>query len=320
MEPSDHDAPPAARATLSHRLEYFSWRAMSAVLRCLSRSAAIRLADALGWFAFAILRLRRREVEENLRIAFGTRKSPGELRQVAIRTYQNSLLTFFEFVQPRLLGSIEDGCFLPIEGYEHYASVKGRPAISLLSHFGNWEAVSLYAVREGVRFIAFVKLLHNPLIDREVTAIRHAMGVDILPVTASLKRAVDAVREGKWLAMLGDQDARRRGIFVNFLGRPASTFEGAALFSWKLNLPILPMFCAREEGPLRKLRLYVLPPILPEPGAERDAEVRRLTEAHVRALEGMIERFPDNYFWFHRRWKTKPRRSRRPTMTPPAST
>lgn len=309
MELPDRESTRPARVRLVHRLEYGVWRLITLLLGSLSRRWAIRLADALGWLAYAVLRLRRREVEKNLEIAFGSRKTPQELRQIALRTYQNNLLTFFEFVQPHLLGPLRGGNFEPIEGYEHYAACKGAPAISLLAHFGNWEAVSQYALHEGVRFVAFVKLLHNPLIDREVTAIRRSMGVDILPVTASIKRAVDAVREGKWLAVLGDQDARRRGIFVDFFGRPASTYEGAALFSWKLNMPILPMFCVREDGPLRKLRLHVMAPILPDPNAERDAEVRRLTEAHVRALEQMIERFPDNYFWFHRRWKTKPRRA-----------
>ncbi|MCX7717292.1 MAG: lysophospholipid acyltransferase family protein [Candidatus Sumerlaeaceae bacterium] len=309
MELPDRESTRPARVRLVHRLEYGVWRLITLLLGSLSRRWAIRLADALGWLAYAVLRLRRREVEKNLEIAFGSRKTPQELRQIALRTYQNNLLTFFEFVQPHLLGPLRGGNFEPIVGYEHYTACKGAPAISLLAHFGNWEAVSQYALHEGVRFVAFVKLLHNPLIDREVTAIRRSMGVDILPVTASIKRAVDAVRQGKWLAVLGDQDARRRGIFVDFFGRPASTYEGAALFSWKLNLPILPMFCVREDGPLRKLRLHVMAPILPDPNAERDAEVRRLTEAHVRALEQMIERFPDNYFWFHRRWKTKPRRA-----------
>ena len=125
-----------------------------------------------------------------------------------------------------------------------------------------------------------------------------------------MKTAVSAARRGKWLTIVADQDARRHGIFVDFFGKPASTAEGPALFSWKLNLPIAPLFSVRLPGPRRELKAIGLPLIHPDPSAPREEEIRRLTEAHVRALEDTIRRYPDSYFWLHRRWKTRPKRGR----------
>ena len=157
--------------------------------------------------------------------------------------------------------------------------------MAILAHIGNFEAIAVYAQREKVAFKAIVKLLHNPLINREVLALRRAAGMDVIPASANMKAAVDAIKHGEWVGVLGDQNSRRAGVYVEFFGKPASTFAGAALFAHRMDVPILPIFTVREPGPLRKPHIVVCPVITPNPTAPKDDEVLRLTRAHVAALE-----------------------------------
>src|SRR5690606_14670685 len=102
-------------------------------------------------------------------------------------------------------------------------------------------------------------------------------GLEVLQVKASMKAVIDAARAGKWVAILGDQDARRRGIFVNFFGRPASTAPGIAHFSHLMNLPVLPAFCVRINDSQRHLKVIYAPPIYPDKAADRDVDIHRIT-------------------------------------------
>jgi KDO2-lipid IV(A) lauroyltransferase len=106
------------------------------------------------------------------------------------------------------------------------------------------------------------------------------------------------------VALLADQDARRSGIFVNFFGTPASTFQGPAQFAYRAGCPIVCCYIVRRKDETHTAVFF--PPIYPRADGERDAEIRRLTEEHTKILEGYVSRYPDHYFWAHKRWRTKP--------------
>ena len=303
---------------LQHYAEYAGWLFCAGLLKLLPRRATVLLARACAFAAYRVFRLRRDTMEENLRIAFGDSKSPKELDRIAIGSMENALLTFFEFVQPEpFFGSVVD-LFVELEGMEQTEQMRDGGGIVVTAHIGNWEAGgSCGTSRHGFPMAAVMKPIHNPLVNGAIVRQRHKAGMELISTGANMKAAVSAAQRGKWLTIVGDQDARRHGIFVNFFGKPASTAEGPGLFAWKLNLPIAPLFAVRLPGPRRELKAIGLPLIHPDPSAPRDDEIRRLTEAHVRALEDTIRRYPDSYFWLHRRWKTKPKRGRDAVPAPP---
>lgn len=289
-----------------HRMEYLGWKLAVFLVGFLSRQAAIRLADFVGWFMWRILGVRKSTVQQNLQIAFGGRRTPEEIDRIALHSMQGTILTFIEFVRPKLIGEFGGKVIGEIENREYGAPLVDKPTICVLAHIGNWEAIAWYASFAKIKFKVFVKFMHNPLINEEVLKLREKLGVAVVPATEVGKAAVDALRDGQWLSILSDQDASARGIFVDFFGRPASTFKGAGMYSWKFNIPIMPAFMIRLRDKQRSLKLVILPPIYPNPTAEKEEEITRLTQLHVKALESVIERYPDSYFWIHKRWKTQP--------------
>ena len=106
--------------------------------------------------------------------------------------------------------------------------------------------------------------------------------------------------------MVGDQDAGPRGLFVDFFGRPASTFKSIALLSLNYQAPIFVFGAARVGEPMR-YRVYLEDLILPEDYASHPDAPRAITERYTRALERLVRRHPEQYFWLHRRWKHQPK-------------
>ena len=260
-----------------------------------------------------VIPIRRALVLENLRRAFPDR-SAAWYRRTAIESLVHFTRMGLEFWPladrergERMVAEMVDG----IEGEEHYEAVGGSDGgfLFVSGHLGHWELMmSYYAAFRGQKAAVLAKPMHNPLVEAMVARVRSTRGYEVIHTRSDMRRMLGALREGKALCFLVDQDARRQGIFVDFFGEPAATFTGPAVFAQRRNLPILVGSCTRATSDGR-YRIRFFPPIRPRPDADRDEEVRRLTQAYTERLEEAISMAPDQYFWFHRRWKTKPRPS-----------
>jgi len=298
------------KTTVLHRLEYIGWLAVTGALKLVPRSGMIVLADAIGWAFYRIFGVRRDVIDGQLQLALGEEFTAEDRRRIAVRSWQNVVLTFFEFLQPNPIGSVGWDRFREQEGYEDYCRPllqTGKPALVITAHIGNWEALGALGEREGVQLAAVAKPMHNQLVNESILRGRAARGLEVLQIKASMKAIVDAARAGKWVAIVGDQDARRRGIFVEFFGRTASTAPGVAHFARLLDMPILPAYCVRLRDGGRHLKVIFCEPIYPDLSADPATDIHRMTQLHTRALEQVIRRHPTDYFWLHKRWKTKPK-------------
>jgi Kdo2-lipid IVA lauroyltransferase/acyltransferase len=181
----------------------------------------------------------------------------------------------------------------------------GRPLLFLTGHFGNWEILSYAFGLAGCRGGIVARRIENPYLDRLFETFRSKTGLTLLDKNRDYPQILNIIARGGGLGMVGDQDAGPRGLFVNFFGRPASTFKSIALLSLEYGAPILVLGAARVGHPMR-YRIYLEDVILPEDLAHRPDAIREITRRHVQALERMVRRHPEQYFWLHRRWKSQP--------------
>ena len=112
-----------------------------------------------------------------------------------------------------------------------------------------------------------------------------------------LEKMYDVLTQNGILGLVSDQDAKQRGVFVNFFGVPASTPKGAALFHLKSQAPIMLGACVQTG--FQRYRIELVPVIA------SNQNVKDITQAYTTLLEKFIRQSPEQYFWFHRRWKTK---------------
>jgi KDO2-lipid IV(A) lauroyltransferase len=158
----------------------------------------------------------------------------------------------------------------------------------------------------GIASSAIARDLDNAHLDRFLRKFRQKTGQTILSKTGDFDR-ITAVLAGRGIiATLGDQDAGPKGMFVDFFRRPASTHKAVALLAMQHDAPMIVLGVPRIGTPMR-FAIDVEEVIDPRDYAGRRPDaVRALTERFTRAIERLVRRHPEQYFWLHRRWKHQP--------------
>jgi len=294
----------SAAKRLRWSVEYAALGVVRGAARLLPRPWLSAAGRGLGRFAGQVLGLRRAVVLENLGHAF-PELDDRQLRELAGRVYAQLGMSLVEFLRLGDLSpaDLRECVRIEDEGRLDALRAAGRGALLTTGHFGNWEYLGAALAANGYPVSFLVKDQSNARVDRAQNEIRRRAGMGVIRQSA-LGQIVKAVRGGEFVGILPDQNAGGDGVFVDFMGRPASAARGLAWLAWRLDCPIVPVaIIRRPEGDHRAV---FRDPIEPDPGAEEEAEVRRLTEAHTRALEAFVRAHPDHYFWVHRRWKTRP--------------
>lgn len=233
-------------------------------------------------------------------------KSPKECRRLALLSVRNAAKTMLEVLNSFRWTEEELQKSVTVEGIEHLdaALAKGKGVLLLTAHYGNWELMGARLAQKGYPLAAIAKKLHDPLIELLGMATRSRNGLQVIPMSSPLK-ALRALKQNMVLAILMDQNAGRRGIFVPFLWREASTFTGPALFAIKSGAVVLPAFVERDANDHHIGR--ILPPLEVVRTGDLQRDIYENTVAFTKAIEDQIRRHPEEWFWVHRRWKTDPR-------------
>jgi len=296
-------------------LEYGVVRTLEAGLALLPGPAARLVGRGVGDVAGRLLEARRDHVEASIRAAFPAR-SDEWVERVATGAYRHFGREIVELLRgghpdPRDLAE-ESPAAAPAGEWMEAALSRHGGAIWVTGHVGNWELAGATVAALGFRVAAVVKTQSNPRVDRHLTEMRRALGVEPVPMERAPRRLPRLLRDGWIVALVADQDAGSRGVFVPFLGRPASTFVGPARFSLRCGVPLAFGTLVRDPEAARGYR-GIFDPIDRgdvdagrKGSAVRTAAERALTRRWVGRLEAAVRRFPEQYFWFHRRWKTRP--------------
>ena len=200
------------------------------------------------------------------------------------------------------------------EGADDYDVVEealslGRGLIFVTGHLGNWELAGAYVAARGVPLDAIARRMKNPLFDRYLTETRSRIGMHVVHDADAVRRTPRSLREGRGVAFLADQGVLGlASTFVPFFGRPAKTPRGPAVFALRLDVPVV--FGVAVRQPSGKYRL-VFEPVAVEDTGDRDRDVDAIVARYTATLERWVRRYPEQYFWHHRRWR------RQPPDTPP---
>jgi KDO2-lipid IV(A) lauroyltransferase len=197
---------------------------------------------------------------------------------------------------------------MTMDGGEHLHGVMaehGR-ALMLTAHLGNWEYLSAAHRIAGYPLAVVVRPLDAPVLQALADTMRRKTGVEIIDKRGALRPVLEALRRGRMIGILLDQNtSRREGVFVPFFGRAASTSRSMALLALRTRTPIVPIFI-RREGPGRH-RVVIEPPV-PVPASTNDMEeaVVELTARCTAVIERAVRQTPEQWLWVHDRWRTRP--------------
>ncbi len=294
-----------------HYAEYFATRIIIALLQMLPLSWCERLGNKVGWLMADVFKFRYATIHDNLSHVF-PEKTKDERQQLNRAMWSHLFLMVCEIAQaPRKIHCTNWRDYVDIRDKRHVTGYQldWRPRVMVGGHLGNFEQAVYLTGVVGVPTYAIARPLDNPLLDKWIQSFRESRGQFILPTSGSateIQRVLDA---GGLISLLGDQHAGNKGCWVDFMGRPASCHKAVALFTLTQQAPMLVSYCVRKGGPLRTEVgcIGIADPHDLDP-ALRD--VRSLTQWYNDRLEEVIRRYPEQYWWMHRRWKEKPRRGK----------
>ncbi len=255
--------------------------------------------EALLWHSQA----RRKVVDRNLELAF-PEWSVAERNQLARQNYQWFVRFSLDVLQ---MGAWQGRAnewvdFTNLDVLDA-ALEEQRGVLMVGGHFGNWEYLCPALSERGYATTMYVGRQTNPLSDRLQNEERLRSGIQTIgkgrTATSDL---MAALRHNRAVGMLVDQDERSSGVFVDFFGHPASSSRGAAAFHLLQKSPVVLFTCAyvgsRVEITFERIAFSA--------SGVTDQDVPVLTARIQQALERRIRQHPEQYFWMHRRWRTRP--------------
>ena len=287
---------------IRHRIEYWITYLVGAFARIIPYRLALALGSFLGWLAFDVLRMRRKVTLINLGNSLG--KGKDGLAKIGRRAYQNIGKSMVEYSLFPSLDKEKILRMVEFEGTENFdeALRKRKGAVLVTGHFGSWELMGAATRQKGYPVDFLVGEQHNLLVDNLMNDYRISVGIGIIKMGAAAKGIIRALKNNRFVAMLSDQDAGSDGTVVEFFNRPASTPKGPAAFALKMDAPVIMAFIIRENQ--KKQRIIIEKPIFVEKTSDKENDIQRLTQAYTRVLEEYIRKYPDHWFWPHRRWKS----------------
>jgi KDO2-lipid IV(A) lauroyltransferase len=290
------------RPTLLHRVEYALFVMARGFARALPRRAADWLGGALGRLAY-IAGIRRQLTEEQLRLAFPEQDGKW-VRRTARESYAHLGRETLAMLRMESMSSTEIASLTrDVEGVQAFVNAgRAGGVVVVTGHFGNWEVAATAVVTRGLELDVVIQKQGNPLFDRALVRQRERHGMRVIYKSKAPREALAALREGRVVAFVSDQDARRNGAFVPFFGRRASTPRGPGVMAVRTGSPIFLGYAMRgKDG------AYVagVEEIAVSRDGDVDTVVERLTAAYTARLEALIRQAPEQYFWQHRRWKTR---------------
>jgi KDO2-lipid IV(A) lauroyltransferase len=176
----------------------------------------------------------------------------------------------------------------------------GRGVIIATAHLGNWEAATTLPVF-GYPLSAVVKKQHNPYFDRYTNALRTRYGMQTINLKRGVKDIITHLKNNQIVALLCDQNAGKSGIILDFLGYPASHWKGPVKISLRYHIPIVPAFAVRSTN--SKIQICFEPMIFYPELVDNEEGYIFLWKQLNQVIESYINRYPEQWFWVHNRWK-----------------
>jgi KDO2-lipid IV(A) lauroyltransferase len=292
---------------MRQRLEFFLVFVLIRGLGVLPRRWARAAGAGLGALAFLFTGRLRRTGERNLEIAYP--ESTAAWRKGIVRQlYRNLGLHLAEFCRMSRYTPERTREFIRYAGLEHYLAARdrGRGVLVITGHLGLWELSSFYHSLMGYPMSMVIRRLDNPLVDRLVNSIRCLHGNTVLHKDDFARGLLGAMRRGDTVGILMDTNMTPpQGVFVDFFGTPACTASGLARVAMRTDAAILPGFLTWREEEQKYVLEFGEPIDLVRTGDD-EQDIVTNTQICTNAIEAWVRRFPEQWLWVHRRWKTRP--------------
>ena len=280
----------------SHKITYYLLVLSKALLSSLSKRSRSRLAFQIASLLYHNLQLRRSLASKNIKKAFPS-WSDLKVNLTLRRTYLFFAQNFIDFIS---VPSSWNGIIINVKGggILKEAMAQGKGVILISGHFGCWEILGKWVGEQVPLFTGVAQRQKNKGANKFFQQQREIPGTGHIFRKEPIEKMYDILNKKGILGLVSDQDAKQKGVFVDFFGHPASTPKGAALFHIRTSAPMLVGVCIKKAFMNYEIKFLKVD--------TSSQNIKNITQQYTSILEKCIRSNPEQYFWFHRRWKTRP--------------
>ena len=280
----------------SHIITFYILQILKKGFSSISAKKRFYIASRIGELFYNYLGTRKEQARVNIKKAFPNLNTD-EIEKILKNTYLNFCHNFIEFTSlPVSYKNIN----LEVKGLKKLQSLldQKKGIVFITGHFGSWEMLGQWVAENAPLFVGVAQKQKNKgahkffINQREIAGIKHIFR------GRSVNLMYDVLSKNGILGLVSDQDAKKKGVFVDFFGIPASTPKGAALFHINTGAPLLLGVCFKENFQKYHIHFKTI--------NTNDKNIKCITQEYTDYLESYVKKYPDQYFWFHRRWRTKP--------------
>ena len=294
------------RSFLADYILYTVVRFLAVLFRLLPLRFSLWIGRRFGDVLYYLFGNRRLIAYANLKAAFGGRYTPAQLKGIIKSECHNLSQSFIEVLKFPVFGNEYVDKYIKVEGEDKIKAAlkRGRGVILLTGHFGNWELSSLVGALRGYKMNVLARWQKFDMLNGYLNKMRSFRGANVVSKGDSREMIMRALNRNEIAGILSDQDGGKRGEYVKFFGRLASTPKGVAHFSLKTGAPILPVFIIRQKGPYH--RLVIEEDISITASDDINVDIHEILQRFAKVLQMYVERYPGQWLWIHKRWKTTP--------------
>lgn len=291
--------------------QYLGARTAVAALTCFDVDWNLRTGGLIGSFAHRMDGRRAERSKANIRQSF-PEWSEERVEATAEASMQHLIRFVIETLHtPRLIHEDTWPARLEVDklGEAVAALNSDRPVILVTGHMGNFELLGYALATMGYPVDALARPLDNPLVYDWLLGIRERKGMRVITKWDATDQMVDVLKGGGALAFIADQNAGEKQHFVPFMGRLASAYKSIALLATQFDATVVCGYALRK-GDRFQYEIGTTDVIYPDDWADVRDPLYYITARYARALELAVRRCPEQYWWMHRRWKSRPKHER----------
>jgi len=251
--------------------------------------------DVLAGFIYKFIPIRKKVALKNIKIAF-PKQNLKWAKKVLKGSYRIVIKNFIDFLS--IPAIVEESNF-KIKNLKKLEDAlnKNKGVILVTGHFGLWEKWGAWLGKNGYQTCGIIQKQSNKGSDLFFREKRESYGMNQIYKRSPINKAYEVLKENKILILASDQDAKHKGVIVNFFENETSVPKGAALFHLKTKAPIIFSVGTLDDDGNMTISFELVE-------ADKKSSVESITQAYTKMLELKISEFPDHYFWFHKKWKS----------------
>jgi len=281
------------------------FRLISALILVIPTRLGLIFGQALGRLCFYILKKEREKALANLDIAFGNSRTIREKIRIAQLVFENLGKNFIEAISITKFNKSNIGKYITCRHIDILQRLfeEKKGVIILSGHIGNWELLAHYIAMRGFPMNVIARRMRMAGLEIFLARIRKKNRVNVIYRDASAKEIIEALRKKEVVGIMPDQDMDSvSGVFVDFFGKLAWTPSGPSVLNLATGAQILPCFILRKGI---RHEVIIEEPLQVIKSGNRDRDILENTQRCTKAIEDCIREFPEQWVWFHDRWKTK---------------